>query len=304
MRPRCDERWAVRIVVAGGSGFLGTALVSALRARQHDVVVLTRGGARAEGEVAWSPDQPTGPWTALLGTADAVVNLAGESLAAGRWTAARKDLIRRSRLAATRALAVAIGAAARPPVFLSASGVGVYGLRGDEPVGEEGDGGRDFLATVCREWEEAARQAATRVVLLRSGVVLAEHGGALPELARPFRFFAGGPIGSGRQYISWIHRDDWVALVEWALTRKDLAGPLNVTAPHPVTNAEFARHLGAALHRPSWLRTPAWPVRLALGEMADAAILGGQRVVPARALALGFTFTYPALHQALAAIYG
>jgi hypothetical protein len=241
----------------------------------------------------------------VVGTADVVVNLAGAPLAGPRWTSARKRLIRESRVAATRALAAAIVAAPQPPVFISGSAVGVYGLRGDEPVGEDAMTGSDFLASVCQDWEATARQAAavTRVVLLRTGVVLARHGGALPQLARPFWFFAGGPIGSGRQYLSWIHLDDWVAMTQWVIATAAVTGPINVTSPQPVTNARFAAALGAAMHRPAWVRTPALPLRLVLGEMADAAILGGQRVLPVKAQSMGFAFRYPTLEEALAAVY-
>jgi uncharacterized protein (TIGR01777 family) len=233
---------------------------------------------------------PKTPWAPLIGP---------------RWTAARKRIIRQSRVDATRALAGAIASAPHPPVLVSGSAVGIYGARGDERLDEQTSPGSDFLAGVCRDWESAALQAApgARVVLVRTGIVLARHGGALPQLARPFWFFVGGPVGSGRQYVSWIHLDDWVSLVAWAIANAALVGPLNATAPHPVTNAELATALGTALHRPGFVRTPAFPLRLALGEMAEAAILSGQRVVPAQALSLGFVFRYPTIDAALAAIY-
>jgi uncharacterized protein len=294
----------MRIVVSGGSGFLGSALVDRLR-QEHEVTVLTR-RPRTAGDAAWSPDEPAGAWARAVAAADAVINLAGESLADGRWTAERKEAIRHSRVAATRAIVGVIRRASTAPLLLSASAIGIYGPRGDEALTEDTPPGSDFLASVCKEWEAEAQQAgdATRVVLLRTGLVLAADGGALPQLALPFKLFAGGPLGSGRQYWSWIHRDDWVEMVRWAILTEALRGPLNLTAPQPETNAQFARTLGEVLRRPSLVPTPAFALRLALGEMADAAILSGQRVLPARAQALGYAFRYPTLRAALDAIYG
>lgn len=294
------------IVIAGGSGLLGGALVQALRADGHQVAVLTR-RPRRSGDVLWSPRGSDSAWTAVLGDADAVINLAGSSIAAGRWTVRRKTDIRDSRLQATGALVRAIAAARQPPpVLLNASAVGAYGVRGDEPVTEETPSGADFLASVCREWEALAQEAraTSRVVLLRTGVVLAAHGGALPQLALPFRFWVGGPVGSGRQYVPWIHLHDWVAMVQWALATATLSGPVNLTAPFPVTNREFALALGRVLHRPSLLRVPAPVMRLVLGEMADALILGGQRALPRLAQEGGFVFRYPTIDPALQDIFG
>jgi uncharacterized protein (TIGR01777 family) len=242
---------------------------------------------------------------AAVRAADVVVNLAGAPLVGPRWSDARKRVILDSRITPTRALADAILDAPRPPAFLSGSGVGAYGLHEDERLDESSPRGTDFLAEVCRQWEEAANRAASaaRVVWLRTGVVLARHGGALPQLARPFWFFVGGSIGSGRQYVSWIHLDDWVGMTIWAMHTAAVSGPLNVTGPNPVTNAALSSAIGAALHRPSLMRVPALPVRLALGEMAGATILGGQRVVPAKATALGFKFKHPRIDDALAGIY-
>ena len=294
----------MRIVVAGGTGFLGHALVERLR-HDHDVMVLTR-HPRGAGQIPWTATEGGGAWAAAVQAADAVVNLAGESIAEGRWTAARKTAIRASRVAATRAIVGALHNGARAQALINASAIGIYGDRGDEPLTEASPPGSDFLASVCRDWEAEAQHAAdiTRVVLLRTGLVLGAGGGALPQLALPFRLFAGGPLGSGRQYWSWIHRDDWVEMVRWAIEQTAVTGPLNVTAPEPVTNAAFARELGRALHRPAVLPVPAIAMRLALGEMADAMILGGQRVLPAKAQALGFTFRYATLSAALNAIYG
>jgi uncharacterized protein (TIGR01777 family) len=181
----------------------------------------------------------------------------------------------------------------------------VYGVRGSEPLTERASVGSDFLAQLCRAWEDAALEAAalTRVVQLRTGLVLGRDGGALPRMARPFQFMAGGRLGSGRQFYSWIHLEDWVRLVEWAMARSEIRGPLNATAPAPVTNAEFARALGRALHRPAWVPAPAFALRAILGEMADAMVLGGQRVIPERALEAGFSFVHPTIDEALAALY-
>ncbi len=298
----------MRVVLAGGTGFLGAALTNALRTDRHEVSVLTR-SPRGPGQVRWSPDEGAqgGEWTEAIGRADAVVNLAGESIAGRRWTAARKRAIRESRIVPTRALVMAINEAGRQPrVLLSSSAVGIYGTREQEILNENAPAGSDFLADVASAWEAEALQArdTTRVVLLRTGIVLDARGGALPQLALPFRFCVGGPMGTGRQYLSWIHIADWVAMVRWALDNPGVSGPLNLTAPQPVTSTEFARTLGHVLHRPAFLRTPAFALRLALGEMADALVLGGQHVVPEKARGLGFTFRYPALDPALRAIYG
>lgn len=294
------------LLMAGGSGFLGSALAKAFRAAGHRVLILTRRPQR-DGDVQWSTKPTDTSWRHALDRSDVVINLAGESIAGGRWTEERKRAIRASRMEATQALVAGIAAADRPPgVFLSSSAIGVYGLHGDEVITEESPSGDDFLASVCREWEALALEASShsRVVLLRSGLILSREGGALPPLALPFRFFAGGPVGSGRQYMSWISLSDWVGMVQWMLSRNHVTGPLNLTAPTPVTNAEFARTLGRVLRRPSFVPTPAFAMRLALGELADALILGGQRVVPTRALALGYEFKHTTLESALRDIYG
>jgi uncharacterized protein len=294
----------MRIVIAGGSGLLGRALTARLQHDGDTVAVLTR-RPRRPFDVAWNPDAPSEPWAETVGTADAVINLAGESINGGRWTAARKTALFDSRVRSTRALARAVQSAGQGPLaFLNGSAIGIYGPRGDEPVTEDTPPGSDFIARLVVEWEREAMAVArlTRVVLLRSGVVLARDGGALPQMALPFRFFAGGPIGSGRQGVSWIHIDEWVSMVRWALDMSSVTGPLNVTAPEPVSNAEFARTLGRVLDRPAFMRVPAFAVRLALGEMADM-VLNGQRVIPASALSLGFRFRYPGLEEALGAIY-
>jgi uncharacterized protein len=303
----------MRILLAGGRGFLGTPLGLRLAADGHAVVVLTRrdtaGAPAVPGQVTeahWEPDGPVDVLARVLDGADAVVNLAGESIAARRWSAAHKARIRGSRVPVTRNLAAAIRQATSPPsVLVNASAIGYYGSRGEEVLDEAAAAGSDFLAAVCQEWEQAAMGAAgaARVVLIRTGLVLAEDGGALAELVRPFRLWVGGPLGSGRQYMSWIHRTDWVDLVRWVIHTPAAAGPINATAPNPVTNAEFSRELGRALRRPSWLPAPDLALRLVLGEMADALILSGQRVVPARATALGFRFAYPDLPAALAALF-
>ena len=300
------------IVIAGGTGFLGRALAARLAGAGHDVLVLTRGAASTPTPprvraVAWAPDGQAGPWSAAIDAADAVVNLAGESIAEHRWSAAHKRRVLESRLDATRSLTAAIRAAARPPaVFVSGSAVGYYGPRGDEIVTEDTPPGSDFLARVAVQWEAEAAGAAgtrTRVVCIRTGLVLGAEGGALPRMLLPFRLGAGGPLGSGRQYWPWIHRDDWTALVEWAIGAAGATGAVNATAPNPVTNREFARALGRALHRPAFVPAPAFALRLALGEMADALLLSGQRAVPARAERLGFSFRYPTVDAALAGIF-
>ncbi len=295
----------MRIVVTGGTGFLGSALVGRLRGEAHEVTVLTRQPQRP-GHIGWNPESTSGAWGSMLEGADAVVHLAGESIAGGRWTKRRKARIRDSRIRTTRGLVAAILAAREPPaVLISGSAIGYYGLHGDESLTEAAPAGNDFLASLCVDWEREALAAssATRVVTIRSGLAVDRMGGALPRMAKPFHFFMGGPVGSGRQYMSWIHRDDWVQMVYWAITNQQVTGPLNATAPNPVTNLEFARTLGRVLRRPARITTPPFALRLRFGEMADALLLNGQRVIPAKAESLGFTFRYPqlepALHEAL-----
>ena len=296
----------MKVVVTGGTGFLGEPLVEALRRDAHDVVVLTRSSPRGPGDIQWRPSDAGGGWVRAFEGAGAVINLAGEPIAAGRWTTVRKRAIRESRVEATRAVVAALRQAGTQDVaLLSGSAIGYYGATGDEPLDEYAPAGTDFLGSVCRDWEREARaaEATARVVLLRTGLVLAAGGGALQQLALPFHCFAGGPLGSGSQVMSWIHRDDWIAMVRWALANSSVSGPVNMTAPQPVTNREMADAIGRALRRPSILPAPAFALRLALGEMADAMILNGQRVLPALAQSRGFKFRYETIDDALGAIY-
>jgi uncharacterized protein len=298
----------MNVVVAGGTGFLGRPLSRALAADGHDVFILTRGSTdRRTNSITWTPNGESGPWASAIDGAGVVVNLAGESIAAKRWTAAQKRKILDTRVLATRSLVTAIRTASVPPsVFVSGSAVGYYGPLGDEVVTEDAPPGSDFLARVCVTWEEEARRAAkapTRVVCVRTGVVLEKDGGALPQMLPPFKVGVGGPVGSGRQYWPWIHRQDWIDLVRWAIRTPDAGGAINATAPHPVTNADFARALGRAMHRPAFMPAPAFALRLLLGEMADALLLSGQRAVPRRAERGGFTFAYVKVDEALQAIF-
>jgi uncharacterized protein (TIGR01777 family) len=250
--------------------------------------------------VTWTPDGGANGWAQVVDGADAVVNLAGTGIADSRWTDERKADILSTRMAATRSLVTAIARAAVPPrVFVSASGVGYYGPRGSEIITESTPPGTDFLAQVCVEWEREADQASavTRVAIVRTGVALHPEGGALARMLLPFRLGAGGPLGAGTQYMPWIHRDDWVDLVRWLIAEPGSRGAFNGTSPEPATNAEFARALGRALRRPAILPVPAFGLRLLLGEMADL-LLTGQRVVPARALEMGFRFRFEKLDEA------
>ena len=294
----------MRVVLAGATGFLGSALVRWLRNDGHILTILTR-RPRQPDEVRWDPYGAPEPWLHLLEDADAVINLAGAPISE-RWTAAHKREIRNSRIQSTRTLVAAIKKVPRRPgTLINASAVGIYGDRGDRLLTERDQPDAGFLASVCREWEQEALQVTpqTRVVLLRSGIALDSGGGALPLMALPFRFFVGGPIASGRQFISWIHRDDWVAMVSWVLTNNIMVGPLNVTSPNPVTNAEFSEMIGRVLRRPSLVPVPALALRIAVGELADE-LIGGQRVLPEKAQDSGFTFRYPQLEGALREIYG
>ena len=294
------------VAVSGASGLLGSALLPALRAAGWIPRPLVRRAAAAD-EVQWDPAVGTLDLKALEGVT-AAVHLAGESIAAGRWTAEAKRRIRESRIQGTRLLAESLARLrVRPRVLVTASAVGIYGDRGDTPLDETSDLGTDFLARVGQEWEAAAQpavDAGIRVVPLRFGIVLAREGGALPRMLTPFRMGVGGPLGSGRQWMSWIAIDDAVAAVLEALRNEAARGPINAVAPEPVRNAEFAARLGEALGRPAIIPAPAFALRALFGEMADGALLASQRVLPARLTALGFRFKYPALPETLEAILG
>lgn len=299
----------MKIVVTGATGFVGRPLVARLLENGHEVIAWTRDPERARASLpalcatdSWQPHGATPP--ERLRGVDAVVHLAGESVAGSRWTEARKREIRSSRIDGSRSLVDAVAtlpAAERPRALVSASAIGFYGDRGDEPLDESSAPGDGFLADVCRDWEtEVARAGAlgVRTVSIRIGVVLGKDGGALQAMLPPFRLGAGGRVGPGTQWMSWIHRDDLVALFVHAVEREDAAGIVNGVAPEPVTNADFTRELGRVLGRPTLVPVPAFALRVLLGEMA-AIVLASQRVTPVRALAAGFAFRFPALGPAL-----
>jgi uncharacterized protein (TIGR01777 family) len=296
----------MKIVVAGGTGFIGEPLVRKLLPR-GDVAVLSRDPSRVRAGrgVAWD-GRNDGDWARELADADAVVNLAGENIAEGRWSAERKRRLIASRLDATHALVAAMQKApARERTFLNSSAVGFYGDRGDETLDESSAAGAGFLADLVTQWENAARAAEpfVRLAIFRLGVVLGKGGGALGKMELPFKLGAGGPIGSGRQWMSWIHRDDAIRMFEWALDHDAARGVYNATAPEPVRNREFVHALGKAMHRPAIVPAPAFALRIAFGEMADETLLAGQRVVPARAIAEGFRFESATVDEALGRIY-
>ncbi len=295
----------MRIGISGATGLIGGALVSHLTAAGHELKIFGRRPFTGLPFCRWDVLEPVDP-SALAGL-DAFIHLAGTPIAEGRWTDQRKHLIRATRVVGTGHLVEAFRRSGQPPgVLLAASAVGFYGDRGAEILDEESPPGQGFLPELCREWEAKALEAGTlglRVVLLRTGIVLSPQGGALAKMLPPFRLGVGGRLGSGRQYLSWIHLSDHVRLVELALYHQDAAGPLNCTAPRPVTNREFTRTLAGVLRRPAWFPVPAPVLRLLFGEMAQA-LLEGQRVVPRRALELGFSFTFPDLAGALEDLLG
>ncbi len=293
----------MKIVVAGGSGFLGQPLVNRLLARGDDVAVLTRDPShvRAGRALQWDA-RSQGSWSDDAAAADVIINLAGENIGEGRWTDERKKRLIDSRLHATHAIVEALRRdPSRSRTMINATAVGIYGDRGDEILDESSSRGAGFLADLVERWEAAAREAEplARLVLPRFGVVLDAEGGALKKMALPFRFGVGGPVGSGAQWMSWIDREDAVRFVEWAVDHESARGIYNVTAPQPVRNRDFARALGRALHRPAIFPAPAFALRLAFGQMAEEVLLAGQRVVPRRAEAEGFVFARPEIHDAL-----
>jgi uncharacterized protein (TIGR01777 family) len=292
----------VTIVIAGGSGFLGQKLAKRLEAGGSTVLALTRKPATRPGQIQWNPDGSAGTLARHLEGITAVVNLAGEGIADKRWTPARKEALRVSRVRSTRTLVNAIAECSTPPrVFVSGSAIGYYGALGDEPVIESTPAGSDFLARLCVEWEQEARAAQSRVgrvVIVRTGLALDADHGALARMLLPFKLGLGATLGSGAQYMSWIHVDDWTALVETLIKDDRASGAFNLTAPEPVTNRVFTRTLGRVLGRPAFFVAPAFVLRTALGELASA-LLTGQRVLPACAEQLGFRFSYRSLEPAL-----
>ena len=331
----------MKILVTGSSGLVGTALTESLARNGHEVVRLVRSGsgaktehrgenrrkkeaaareqrrAAADGspnviEVAWNPNtcdlegEPFGDEQDKVEGADAVVNLAGASIAGETWTEERKALIRLSRVHTTRELVCSLEKLSDgPKTLVSASAIGYYGNRGDEVLTEESKAGDDFLARVCQEWEAEALKAEAlgmRVVRTRFAIILAKHGGALPQMMRPFKFGAGGRIGSGRQWTSWVSLHDVVAILRYAIENRAIGGALNVVAPQPVRNADFAKELGRAMHRPAILPAPAFALEFVLGEMAETLLLSSQRVTPSRLQQLGYRFLHADLPSALAAV--
>jgi hypothetical protein len=298
---------SMQVAVTGSRGLVGSALIPFLTTGGQRVLRLVRGAAADLDAVPWDPASGLQDPARLTGI-DAVIHLAGENIAARRWTDAHKAAVRQSRVEGTRRLSEALAGLSHPPkVLVAASATGFYGDRGAEVLTEESPPGEGFLAEVCREWEaatQAAEQAGIRVVHLRFGMILSPRAGALGKMLLPFKLGAGGPMGSGRQYVSWVAIDDAIGAVLHALATEDLRGPINVVAPAPIPSAEFARTLGRVLRRPAVIALPAFAARLAFGEMADALLLASARVMPARLQASGYRFRFPDLEGALRHLLG
>jgi len=302
---------AMRVIIIGATGFIGRALCKELYG-SYEVIALSRDGERARQllggpakVVQWDARTPTG-WNREADGSHAIINLAGENLASGRWSQARKSRILQSRLDAAKAVVEAVKRLQnKPKVVILASAIGYYGPRQDEQLDEASTPGEGFLASVCRQVERSAEELenlGVRCVVIRTGVVLGRGGGALPRLILPFRLYFGGHLGTGRQWFSWISLEDEVATIRFLVENEHLRGVFNLTAPKPVTMKEFCQILGKVLNRPVWLNVPAFAARLALGEMADEMLLSGQRVLPTRLPAAGFKFKYPDLEKALSDI--
>ncbi|MCU0917650.1 MAG: TIGR01777 family oxidoreductase [Planctomycetes bacterium] len=302
---------ANRVVISGATGFIGRALCRAIH-DDYEIVALSRDVTKAAsiiGEYArvveWG-SAVAGGWARQIEDAHAVVNLAGENIAAGRWTQSTRNRIAQSRTSSAGALVEAIsGARSKPSVFVQASAVGYYGYRGDEVLDEDSGVGNGFLADVCHKTESIATRVeplGVRHVLLRSGVVLGREGGALPKFMAPYRFCLGGRLGSGRQWLSWINLEDEIRAIRFAMETPGFRGACNLTSPNPVTMEEFCRTLGQVLGKPAWTVVPAFALRLVLGQMADEALLTSQKALPKRLTEAGFTFKYPELRTALEVI--
>jgi uncharacterized protein (TIGR01777 family) len=297
----------MKVLISGSHGLVGSALATSLRRDGHEVFTLVRRVPKEATEVEWNPDRGSLTKSGLEGMG-AVVHLAGESIASGRWSEQKKQAIRDSRIKSTDLLADALSNLRDPPrVLISASAIGYYGDRGDELLTEESAPGNDFLAGVCIDWERAAQPAARRSIRLvkaRFGVILSTDGGALKKMLTPFRMGVGGRVGDGKQWMSWIALEDVIGALKFTLSTDTLSGPVNFVAPNPVTNAEFTKALGQALSRPTIFPIPAFGVRLAFGEMADALLLASQRVSPEVLDHAGYQFKHSSLESALTAALG
>lgn len=301
----------MRIVMTGATGFIGKALCEAFH-KEYEITALSRHVDRAEQSIGhmanvleWDAKTPSG-WKNEIESVHTIIHLAGENVGSGRWNQGRKSRILNSRLESTAAMINAVRELkTKPKVFVLASAVGYYGSRQDEQLDENSIPGDGFLADVCQQVESLAEDTeklGVRYIVIRTGIVLGQAGGALPKLAQPFRFFLGGHLGSGDQWFSWISLDDEIAAIRFLMEHDQLQGVFNLTSPQPVTMKEFCKTLGKVMHRPSWTRAPAFAVRLALGEMADEMLLSGQRVLPKRLLEAGFEFRYPEVETALSAV--
>lgn len=297
----------MKILISGSTGLIGSALTAALQAAGHEITRLTRpgnktmGGLASDAAIEWRPERGLLDHARVEGF-DAAIHLAGENIA-GRWTPEKKEAIRDSRVQSTRLLCETLARLERPPhTLLCASASGIYGGRGDEPLSEESAHGKGFLADVCRQWEASTDPASSRgirVVNMRFAMVLSARGGALAQMLTPFRFGLGGPLGGGRQFMSWVTLDDVVRAALHLLATESLKGPVNIASPHPLRNSDFTRLLALALHRPALLPVPAFALRLLYGDLADEVLLASQRLVPEHLQNSGFQFEYPDLRGAL-----
>ena len=312
-RPRKDYGMKMRVVITGATGFIGRALCDKLHS-DYEIIALSRNAVRAQqslGQLArvvqWDGKTLAG-WAAQADGALAIINLAGENIASGRWTKSRKHRILWSRLDAAKAIVEAVKQAdSKPKVIIQASAVGYYGSRRDEQLDENSPPGQGFPVNVCQEvesFEDKIDNLGVRFVAIRTGLVLGPNGGVLDKLAKPFRFYLGGCLGTGKQWLSWIGLDDEIAAIKFLMENEHLYGVFNLTAPQPVTMKEFSKVLGKVLKKPAWLSVPGFALRLALGEMADKLILSGQRVLPKRLLEAGFQFKHENVESALSAILG
>lgn len=302
----------MKVVITGGTGLIGSALANVLAQAKHTVIVPTRAPERVNTPpaniqlVKWDGKTAQG-WAQYVDGADAIVNLAGEPIAPMPWIGDRKEKIRASRVNAGHAIVEAIQQAKnKPRVVVQSSAIGIYGIHGDETLNENAPAANDFLADVCKDWEAstaAVEAMGVRRVIYRTGLVLSRKGGVLPLMSLPFQFFVGGKLGSGKQWMSWIHIDDEVATLEWLIRDEKARGIFNLTAPNPVRNQDFSKALGKALGRPSAIPVPGFAMKIPFGEMADLMLLNGQRVVPERMQQLGFQFGFPTIEEAFQDIY-